>query len=166
MRLRFEQGESGLAAWSLRGAARDGDLDGLPTEVSEREPPAPGKHPLGASKVDHLVVMTPELERTVDALRNAGLDLRRVREPGEPGPPLRQAFVRAGEAIVEVVESEELDEGPARFWGITFRVADIDRAAEAAGEGLGTIRDAVQPGRRIATARREAGLGLPVALID
>jgi hypothetical protein len=30
---------------------------------------------------------------------------------------------------------------------------------------LGDIRDAVQPGRRIATVRREAGLGVPVALM-
>jgi hypothetical protein len=28
------------------------------------------------------------------------------------------------------------------------------------------VKDAVQPGRRIATVRREAGLGLPVALIS
>jgi hypothetical protein len=33
------------------------------------------------------------------------------------------------------------------------------------GEKLGEVHDAVQPGRRIATVRREAGLGVPVALI-
>jgi hypothetical protein len=27
------------------------------------------------------------------------------------------------------------------------------------------VKDAVQPGRRIATVRKQAGLGLPVALI-
>jgi hypothetical protein len=30
---------------------------------------------------------------------------------------------------------------------------------------LGSVRDAVQPGRRIATMRREANLGLPVAFM-
>jgi hypothetical protein len=30
---------------------------------------------------------------------------------------------------------------------------------------VGEIRDAVQPGRRIATLRRSAGLALPVALM-
>ena len=44
-------------------------------------------------------------------------------------------------------------------------VADLDFAAAELGSLLGTIRDAVQPGRRIATIRRQAGLGLPVALI-
>ena len=55
---------------------------------------------------------------------------------------------------------------PARFWGITFTTADIDAAAELLGDKLGRVKDAVQPGRRIATVRTEAGLGLPVALIS
>ena len=57
-------------------------------------------------------------------------------------------------------------DGPARFWGITFTTADIDAAAELLGDKLGRVKDAVQPGRRIATVRKEAGLGLPVALIS
>jgi hypothetical protein len=31
---------------------------------------------------------------------------------------------------------------------------------------VGPIRDAVQPGRRIATVRRSAGLSVPVALMS
>ena len=38
--------------------------------------------------------------------------------------------------------------------------------AELLGDRLGSIHDAVQPGRRIATVRDSAGLGLPVALIS
>ena len=76
------------------------------------------------------------------------------------------AFFRLGEVIVEAVEVPgELDE-PARFWGVTFAVADLDAAVERLGELSATIRDAVQPGRRIAPLRKEAGLGLPVALIS
>jgi hypothetical protein len=67
--------------------------------------------------------------------------------------------------ILEVVEHSRVEPGPARFWGITFAVADLDACAELLGERLGSIRDAVQPGRRIATVRESAGLGLPVALI-
>ena len=33
------------------------------------------------------------------------------------------------------------------------------------GERVGEVRDAVQPGRRIATLRRSAGLAIPVALM-
>jgi hypothetical protein len=45
-------------------------------------------------------------------------------------------------------------------------VADLDACAALLGGRLGEVRDAVQPGRRIATIRREAGLGVPVALIS
>jgi hypothetical protein len=44
-------------------------------------------------------------------------------------------------------------------------VADVDALAAARPEALGTPRAAVQPGRRIVSAREEAGLGVPVAFI-
>jgi len=71
-----------------------------------------------------------------------------------------------GEVICEVVENVRAPEGPAAFWGITFAVADLDRCADLLGPNLGEIHDAVQPGRRIATARKESNLGIPVAFID
>ncbi|MGZ8667182.1 MAG: VOC family protein, partial [Solirubrobacterales bacterium] len=142
------------------------DLDGLPSELSEAAPPEPASHPNGALRIDHIVVFTPELARTSGALEGAGLSLRRIREPDEPGPPARQAFFRLGEVILEVVEAPQAGEGPARFWGLTLCVSDIDASAELLGERLGEVRDAVQAGRRIATVRREADLGLPVALIS
>jgi hypothetical protein len=157
-------GDGGIEAWSLRGT-RSTALDGLPTLASEQPPPADSAHPNGALRVDHLVAFTPALARTVEAMEMAGLSLRRVREPGEPGPPVRQAFFRLGEVILEVVEDPRASEGPARFWGLTICVADLDACAELLGERLGEIHDAVQPGRRIATVRREAGLGVRVALI-
>jgi hypothetical protein len=168
IRIRFlggEGGGSGIAGWTLRGAESD-ELDGLPTELSAAPVAAPpAAHPNGALRVDHLVVFTPELKRTVAAFEGAGAPLRRVREPDEPGPPVRQAFFRLGEAIVEVVENVNMEAGPARFWGVTLRVDDLDACAELLGERLGEVHDAVQPGRRIATIRRDAGLGVPVALI-
>ena len=42
---------------------------------------------------------------------------------------------------------------------------DLEAAAAHLGEHVGRIKDAVQPGRRIATVRDSAGLGLPVALM-
>jgi hypothetical protein len=68
--------------------------------------------------------------------------------------------------ILEVVQHGGVEPGPAKFWGITFAVADLDACAELLGDDLGSIRNAVQPGRRIATIRPSAGLGLPVALIS
>jgi hypothetical protein len=66
---------------------------------------------------------------------------------------------------VQVPEEQAGPDGAARFWGLTITVADLDGAVADLGSLCGTIRDAVQPGRRIVTLKREAGLGLPVALI-
>ncbi len=110
-------------------------------------------------------MFTPDLKRTITAIEGAGMELRRIREATEPGPDVRQAFFLPQGMIVEVVENPHGEEGPAQFWGVTLAVANLDRAAEVLGDRLGEVRDAVQPGRRIATIRREAGLGIPVALI-
>jgi len=168
VRLRFEPGEEGITGWSLIGAGSTA-IDGLPTRLAAPEDAVEmhASHPNDARRIDHLVVFTPDLGRTTTALEGAGIDLRRVREPDEsPGPPVRQAFFRLGEVILEVVENPRLDPGPARFWGITLAVGDLDACAAQLGNRLGEVRDAVQPGRRIATVRRQAGLGLPVALIS
>ena len=50
--------------------------------------------------------------------------------------------------------------------GISFLVADLDATAAFLGDLLGTPRDAVQPGRRIATLGREAGLGPAIAFMS
>jgi hypothetical protein len=112
------------------------------------------------------VVFTPDLERTTQALEEAGIERRRVREVETSDGPLRQGFFRFGKVILEVVEHAKVEPGPALFWGITFAVEDLGACAELLGDRLGSIRDAVQPGRRIATVRRTAALGLLVALIS
>jgi hypothetical protein len=55
---------------------------------------------------------------------------------------------------------------PARFWGLAFQVRDLDATCQHLGDKVGEPRDAVQPGRRIATLRREAGLGPAVAFMS
>jgi hypothetical protein len=163
--LRFEAGE-GILGWRLSSPA-DGEIDGLP-QAAPAEGTAPGgaRHPAGVTQIDHLVVLTPELDRTTGALDQVGIKRRRVREVETDDGRVRQGFFRVGEVIVEVVEHTRVEAGPAAFWGITFTVEDLDAAAGTLGDHLGSIRDAVQPGRRIATVRREAELGLPVALIS
>ena len=169
LRLGGDGTRAAVAGWTLRGLAAGTELDGLPTlATAEPSPHGPAPvHPLGALAIDHVVVFTPDLDRTIGAFEVAGLPCRRVREGDAGGAPVRQAFFRAGEALVEVVWSAQLaaQEGPARFWGLTLTVADIDAAAALLGDRLGNVRDAVQPGRRIATLRSSAGLGPPLALI-
>ena len=162
----------GIVSWSLRDTTIT-ELDGLPTETSTVRPASPVEHPNGARRIDHVVVVTPDLERTTAALAAAGIERRRVREvPIDEARTLHQGFFRLGEVILEVVDGMPLDPAaepapgaPAAFWGLVFVVTDLDAAAVLLGNRLGTPRDAVQPGQRIATFRREAGLGLPVALI-
>ena len=80
---------------------------------------------------------------------------------------IRQGFHRLGGLIVEVVERRGQPEGPATFWGLVLNVEDLDAAVAHAGpELIAPPKDAVQPGRRIATVRDAAGLGLPVVLMS
>ena len=167
VRLRFPGGEpAGIAGWTLAGA-ESADLDGLRTRlVSEAENAGePPVHPNGALRLDHVVVFTPDLDRTFAAFEVAGLELRRVRDAGTPEHPLRQGFFRLGETILEVVGDVEPG-GAARFWGLVVIVSDLDALAERLGDDLGAPRDAVQPGRRIATVRESAELGVPVAFMS
>jgi hypothetical protein len=160
----------GLESWSVRGIA-SADLDGLPTDLSERPPAEGPAHSNGVVSIDHVVAFSPALDRTVSALRGAGLDFRRLREEPTPAGAPRQGFFRMGEVILEVIQAPDGSplladpEGPARLWGISFLVEDLARPADVLEDLLGERRDAVQPGRRIATVRREAGLGLPVTFM-
>jgi catechol 2,3-dioxygenase-like lactoylglutathione lyase family enzyme len=134
--------------------------------------PAAGPHPNGAMRIDHVVLLAPDLDRTVAELESQGFDLRRRREGPTPGGSTRQAFFRAGEPILEVVLAPEGSsvardpDGPARLWGLAFGVDDLERTADSLGDLLGAPRDAVQPGRRIATLRGEAGLGPAIAFMS
>ena len=175
VRVRFLDGPGarGIVGWSLRDLAST-ELDGLATTRSERPPPGPAHaHPNGVAAIDHIVAMSPSLDRSVRALQAAGLDLRRIREQPTPAGAPRQAFFRLGAEILELIQEPddalERDGGsdrPARFWGLAARVVDLDRTVQLLGPRSGSIRPAVQPGRRIATLRRSAGIAVPLALMS
>jgi len=184
VRLRFADPSNtsqarGIVGWSLRdltdaALSPEGELDGLPTTISRRPLPAPAPtHPNGVLAIDHVVAASPDLDRSVAALRAAGLDLRRVREqPTLAGAP-RQAFFRLGQEILEVIQEpdEVVAQGggvdrPARFWGLALQVEDLDATVATLGEHAGEARAAVQPGRSIASVRRSAGLAVPLALMS
>lgn len=160
---------SGIVGWALSGVDPSHDTamidGGLATRVVETTDPVFAHHELGAAGLDHVVVMTHDLERTTGAIEDVtGCELKRVREVGT----MRQGFHRIsrGGLIVEVVERPEIEEGPASFWGLVLNVDDLDAAYERIGAGwISEPKDAVQPGRRIATLSADVGLGLPVALM-
>ena len=157
----------GVVAWSL------GDIDGLRrcSGCDESKPTSTDRtadvHANGVVELDHLVIGTPDLARTVAALEAAGLQLRRTRDSDTYGTPMRQAFFKAGGTIIEVVGgAEPTGDGPARFYGLAWTVENLDETAGFFGNRLHPAKDAVQPGRMIATLDKAAGSTVRMAFMS
>jgi hypothetical protein len=166
----------GIVGWSLAGPSMPpgSEIDGLPTRVSPvgdvAEPTAdvPAVHENGVIQIDHVVVITPDLDRTTEALERVGIVARSTREvPARPGEPGRvQRFFRLGEVIVELVgPAKPAGDGPATFCGLAYMVADLDATVRRLGGAVGRARAAVQPGRRIVSVRRGV-LTVPTAFMS
>ena len=157
--------EPAMVGWTLVGSPSEPPLiDGLATEHLDEIEPQSWSHPLGATSFDHVVVNTSSIERTCGEIdRVTGEPLKRIRDAG---PGVRQGFHRLGSMIVEVVESPRFTGDVAAFWGFVLVVDDLFAAAERLGPDVMSMpKQAVQPGRLIASIRAEVGLGLPVALM-
>ena len=151
----------------------DSSIDGLVTTYVDEVPAlnlgdtndANTSSRLAIVGVDHVVVNTPDLQRTSDALVAAtGAPLKRVRDAGNG---MQQGFHRLGGVIVEIVSTPKSNPGPATFWGLVFVVDDLDAVFTYFGpDVLSPPKPAVQPGRRIATFRSAAQLGVPCALMS
>ena len=170
IRLLGREHGTGIVSWALRGLPDGwaGDLDGIPTAVWHDDPATPGAHPNGVIAIDHVVLVSPDLGRTVKSLAAIGVQPRRERDGELGGQPIRQVFFRLGEVIVELVGSPTTAaEGPSGLWGITYVVADIDATAAFLGDRTTRVKDAVQPGRRITTLDHRAfDLSVRTALIS
>jgi hypothetical protein len=163
---------AGIVGWTLAGLEHEGDIGGLPTrrlDLGSGALPTRGVDPAAGSDlagIDHLVVVTPGFDALAAELTERGLGLRRVAEVRGT----RMGFRRIGGPILEVVEAPGAE--ATAFWGITFAVSGPPGGAESLDElcarsrFVGEPRPAVQPGRRIATVSRDAGLSTRVAFID
>lgn len=150
----------GIESLGIEGLAGEAP-DALAIEPAAAASVPAGSHPNGAIAIDHVVAFTDDLARTVAALEDAGLELRRRRDPPEAAMP--QAFFNLDTLVLEVGETDRVQ--GAGFWGLVVVMEDLDAAVERLGDLVGTPRAAVQAGRRIATVRREAGLGVSLALM-
>lgn len=160
---------TGIVGWSLRGLPSEAVLDGIPTCRSDAPISMPAGHPNGVLAIDHIVLLSPDVNRTVQSLVSVGLTPGRRERIGElGGRPIRQVFFRFGEVIIEVVGSPDTrSEGPSTLWGITYVVADIDATAAFFGDHTTPVKSAVQPGCRITTLRhRELGMSVRTAMIS
>lgn len=168
IRLVGRDGGTGILGWSLHGVRVDGALDGIPTKISDVVAAAPGTHANGVTAIDHIVLLSPDLNRTVAALALAGVRPRRERDGELGGRAIRQIFFRFADVIIEVVGSPGVaGAGPSSLWGITYTVADIDTSAAFFADHSTPVKDAVQPGRRITTLdHRALGMSVRTALIS
>ena len=118
--------------------------------------------------VDHVVVLANDVRATCSEIaEQSGAPLKRVKE-GDRGV---QGFHRWGSVILEVVERRLVaptdSATTASYWGLVVVVDQLDEAAAHLGpDVIGAPKSAVQPGRRIATVRSGAGLGVPLALMS
>ena len=154
----------GITGWAL--ADGGGDIDGLPTAAADLDalPAGAPHHANGVLSIDHLVVATPDLERTTAALEDRGILARRTREAGRGRA---QRFFRLGEVIVELIgPTEPAGDGPASFWGLAFTVADLDATAAQLNGRIGETKAAVQPGLHIATLHAGDEISVPVAFMS
>ena len=158
--------QPGIVGWTLVGSPLSpSTIDGLATSYLDEIDPQSWDHALGATSFDHVVVNTSSIERTCGEIeRVTGEPLKRIRDAG---PSIRQGFHRLGSMIVEVVESPRSTGDVAWFWGFVLVVDDLFEAAERLGPDVMSMpKQAVQPGRLIASFRAEVGLGLPIALMS
>ena len=133
-------------------------VDGLPTAVTDEPACEPAVHPNG---VLHRPPRGPHARRRPHGrrARRLGVEVRRSREvdAAQYGFAAVQTFFRLGEPILELLGGiEPSGDGPAGFFGLAYTVADIDALPALYGPALGTVKDAVQPGRRIATLRHKS----------
>jgi len=171
VRIRLDGRDHGkrIRDWSLRDLSTplpDG-LDGLPTRTSTAPPSEAAAHANGVRLIDHIVLATPDPARTTATFEAAGLRSLRTRPTDTYGTPLLQTFFRTGEVIVELIGPQEPSgDGPTGFFGLAYTVDDLDATVASLGEHVGAAKDAVQPGRRIATLRhRDLDLSVPTAFL-
>jgi hypothetical protein len=156
----------GIVGASIEGT---GELDGLQlgTWVEGADDPIDLEHPNGVIAIDHVVVMTPDCDRTTTAFQEQGIDVRRVRTIELPGGNRRQTFFWLGDVICELVGPDEPDgDGPAQWWGLALTVRDLDATVAMLGEAVTPSKPAVQTGRFVSTLRRDIGLGVPILFIS
>lgn len=179
--------QQGITDWML--SADDGPLperlDGLLTgsltmgdASAIAVSPAP-RHVNGVESIDHLVVMTPDIDRTVAAFEDLDIECRRRRDGAAyASTAMRQAFFWLGNpdgppsdrVILEVVGPATVDpakaDDPSTFFGIALTCRDLDETAAFFGDLLKPPSAAVQSGRRIATLSSRAGSHVAIALMS
>ncbi len=131
----------------------------------------PAEVPLGhVHALDHLVINTPNPDRAM-ALYGAKLGLRLALDRSAPEWGVRLIFFRTAGLTVEIAHrlgQGEDPSGPDQFWGLTWRVGDIEAAHDrltARGFNLSEVRTGRRAGTRVFTVR-DGTMGVPTLFIS
>lgn len=141
------------------------DTRGVPILIIQHDappealPPAAiaGEPRAAVDGIDHVVVMTADAEAVI-ALYRDRLGLRLAFDRAFEARGVRLLFFRIAGITVELAAPLAAAAAPDRFWGISYRVADIDAARArvlAAGFDVSAVRPGHKPGTRVCTVRRE-----------
>lgn len=166
IRLVGTTGGRGILRASVDGI--EDEIDGMPFGGDDGGVAGISAHDNLVVDFDHLVAMSPDMDRTTAALLDAGLEHRRTRTFDAGGAAMRQSFFWLGDVILELAGSDtDHGDGPATLWGLALTSSDLTGAAGVLGDAMGTIGPAVQRGREIATVRtRDLGISVPIALMS
>ena len=144
--------------------------------IEHRSPPAAlppaavaADEPAAVSGVDHVVVMTVDPEAAIVLYRDQ-LGLRLAFDRTFEARGVRLLFFRIGGVTVELAAPLGPSDraAPDRFWGISWRVADVDCARArlvTAGFDVSEVRPGNKSGTRVCTVRRETH-GVATLLIE
>jgi len=149
----------------------DDQMAGVKTFVLQTDTPllAETPQPGAATALDHLVVNTPNPERTV-ATYGARLGLRFALDRTAEEWKTRFLFFRLGGLTLEIINrlGEDQDpNGPDSIWGLTWETDDLAAAharLEASGHNLSEIRTGRKPGTTVFTVR-DRTQGVPTLFI-
>lgn len=154
----------GIRKWTLVGEGPD-TLEGVPTAWSPAALEPSGAHPNGIYEIDHVVLTTPDIQRTIATMGAVDVPALRERETDTYGAPMVQVFFKLGQPILELIGPKEpAGDGNARFFGLAFTSDDLEKTGEVM-TALHPSKDAVQPGRRIATLDKAAGSTIAIAVM-
>jgi len=165
--LRFVPGTAAdVPAWPSGTDA----FHGLVVQTGPRPEPMPLACTGGIRGIDHVVINTNDRERARRLWRDR-LGVRLALERDFPARGVGMLFFRSAGVTLEIVgplSPPPGDPGPDRFWGIAYRVADIDACRARllnAGVDVSGIRDGNKAGTRVATVRSHTA-GVPTLVIQ
>ncbi|MBC95743.1 hypothetical protein CL649_02630 [bacterium] len=158
----------GITSVHVEGIKKNVDsLNFNPTALSSKNFEASFHHNR-IERIDHLVVTTPNPDRTTKALVKAGVTLSGIRTFGSSPNQTRQSFFWLGDVILELVGPHQAPKaGKPLFWGLALVSSDINETVRHLGDLCTPLKDAIQPGRKITTVKtRDLSIGVAIAIMS